>query len=101
MTGERQTEEERQLVHSDHPHLLMCLCACLSVCVCQRVFGLLVVNSEMNLNGHHLTLHPNTKKERSKHTHKELVHWMRNGVETKALRILSEVCLCVCERERE
>lgn len=61
LNDRRETEEDRQLVHSDNAS------ACTSESV-SGVFGLLVVNSEMNLNGCHLTSDPGAHSEGSTRT---------------------------------
>lgn len=57
----RRGETIAALWQRDPPRLILSVCERQCVCLrgglCVWVFGLLVVNSEMNLNGHHLTFH--------------------------------------------
>ena len=88
----RRGETIAALWQRDHPRLNLSVGAC--------VFGLLLVNSRMNLNGHHLTFHlglyVHTHRHKTLARTQELVYRMRNGVVCGVLRILSGVCLCVC-----
>lgn len=84
------------MLHSDGDHPCLILSVFVRVCVCMWVFGL--VNSEMNLNGHHLTFHLSlcAHTHRRKHTQRASLLDEEWSGKWSAEDTKWSVFLCVC-----